>query len=335
MTTLLVVASALGQSARLELRIVPQSGVPGLLCVYDDPPTPLGSFDPPREAWVSPNIAKRFEVQYRLVDIDVGDDLVPRGLRSVSIDIATAAASAGLWGRGLLSVGEGEPGVDSGSPPDAVDCSGLPIAPVLRKRGLHQPYRGALSGADPSEDADNGAFQPQGLTAITALTIGPPGQAPGAWFGLYTFEFTPASTFAGSLTITAALAASPSTTFQWYDSLGVIHTATSAAAAIITVRAPATPVACCSRGRCAIGLSPSACFASAGFIASGSVCGPTPTSTCCFGDFNRDGVVGVQDVFDFIIAYLRGSLLADVNGSGTLTVQDVFDFLGAYFGGCG
>ena len=43
MTTLLVVASARGQSVRLELRIVPQSGVPGVLCVYDDPPTPLGS----------------------------------------------------------------------------------------------------------------------------------------------------------------------------------------------------------------------------------------------------------------------------------------------------
>lgn len=54
----------------------------------------------------------------------------------------------------------------------------------------------------------------------------------------------------------------------------------------------------------------------------------------CAGDFNRSGDVGVQDIFDFLMAYFAGQLEADVNASGGVTVQDIFDFLAAYFGAC-
>lgn len=328
---LLLAVQAHGQGARLELRIVPQSGVPGILCVYDDPPTPLGSADPPLEAWASANIARRFELRYRLIDADPADGRVPHGLRSATFDITVADASAGLWARGLLSVREGETGTDTDEPAEQVDCSGLPPAPLLRKRGLHQPFRAALTGLDPSEDADNGSFRPTGIVAIHPLAAGPPGQVTGEWFGLYTFDFTPSAGLVGPLTIAAATNGE----FQWYDSLGSIHPSILTSPASVTLRVPARPAACCSRGNCVVALTPSACFATGGFVATDNVCGPTPTSNCCFGDFNRDGTVGVQDVLDFVTAYLSGSRLADVNGSGTLTVQDVFDFLAAYFDGCG
>jgi hypothetical protein len=52
----------------------------------------------------------------------------------------------------------------------------------------------------------------------------------------------------------------------------------------------------------------------------------------CEGDFNRDGAVGVQDLFDFLGGYFSGQ--ADTNLSGATTVQDIFDFLTAWFAGC-
>lgn len=320
------------QDARLELRLVPQSGIPGTLCVFDDPPTPPGSADPPIEAWVSPGIAKRLEVQFRLIDPSPADGPAPLALRSASIGIALAQPSTGLWSRALLSVLEGEPGADPTptQPIRQVDCSGLPTAPTLRKRGLHQPFRDALGGPDPSEDADNGTIQPRGVFAIRPLATAPPAHAAGAWIGLYTLDFTPPADAASAMLLTAFATGE----FQWYDAQGAIHTSTLSAPANLTLRLPAGPTACCSHNLCAIALSPSACFAAGGFVATGNACATSPDPACCFGDFNRDGAVSVQDVLDFVTAYLGGSRLADVNGSGTLTVQDVFDFLSAYFGGC-
>lgn len=333
--------SAHADPVRLDLRIVAQSGTPGVLCVYNDPPNPFGSADPPIVAWCSPNIARRFEVQYRLADTDAGDGLVPAGLRTVRLNIRAATSTAGLWGRAVLSLREGDPApADLDEPPPRIDCAGLPVQPTLRKRGLHTPFRSLLTGADPSEDADNGAFQASGLFTIRALAAGPIGQADG-WFGLYSFEFTPSATLSGSVSITAeAVPDSPppagsGVVFEFFDQSGVARPVSTPAAATITVRVPAAPVACCRPSICYIALTPSACFASAGFIATGNICGPTAFTNCCFADFNRDGHIGVQDLFDFLVAYQSNSPLADFNGDGTLSIQDVFDFLTAYFTGCG
>jgi len=54
----------------------------------------------------------------------------------------------------------------------------------------------------------------------------------------------------------------------------------------------------------------------------------------CFADFNGDGNVSVQDIFDFLAAYFSNDPFADFNRSGTVTVQDIFDYLAAYFAGC-
>ena len=53
-------------------------------------------------------------------------------------------------------------------------------------------------------------------------------------------------------------------------------------------------------------------------------------------DFNGLGGVSIQDVFDFLAAYLAvpPNPRADFNGVGGISVQDIFDFLAAYFAGC-
>lgn len=54
----------------------------------------------------------------------------------------------------------------------------------------------------------------------------------------------------------------------------------------------------------------------------------------CRGDFNQNGHITLQDLFDLLAAYFAGDHAADVNQSATLSVQDIFDFLAAYFAGC-
>ncbi len=55
---------------------------------------------------------------------------------------------------------------------------------------------------------------------------------------------------------------------------------------------------------------------------------------CCKADFNQNGTLSVQDIFDFLAAYFANDLRADFNGNGVLSVQDLFDFLAGYFAGC-
>ncbi len=54
----------------------------------------------------------------------------------------------------------------------------------------------------------------------------------------------------------------------------------------------------------------------------------------CAVDFNRDGPVNVQDIFDFLTAWFAGNASADFNHTGTINIQDIFDFLAAWFTGC-
>lgn len=54
----------------------------------------------------------------------------------------------------------------------------------------------------------------------------------------------------------------------------------------------------------------------------------------CPADFNDDGAVSVQDIFDFLSAYFGNGPGSDFNGDGGVSVQDIFDFLSAYFTGC-
>lgn len=52
----------------------------------------------------------------------------------------------------------------------------------------------------------------------------------------------------------------------------------------------------------------------------------------CAADWNGVGGLTVQDLLEFVGAWLGGD--ADFNGSGETSVQDIFDYLVAYFAGC-
>lgn len=59
----------------------------------------------------------------------------------------------------------------------------------------------------------------------------------------------------------------------------------------------------------------------------------SPVATCpC--DFNANGTLSVQDLFDFLSAWFAGNSAADFNGQTGVSVQDIFDFLSCWFGGC-
>lgn len=52
---------------------------------------------------------------------------------------------------------------------------------------------------------------------------------------------------------------------------------------------------------------------------------------CSEADWNNDGHVSVQDLFDFLADYFAQDPAADINNSGTVSVQDIFDYLALYF----
>lgn len=71
-----------------------------------------------------------------------------------------------------------------------------------------------------------------------------------------------------------------------------------------------------------------------------SVCGGAFLSesaelSLCFADYNCDGRVNSQDMFDFLTDLMMGNIRADfINRDGFLNSQDYFDFIGFFFAGC-
>lgn len=55
---------------------------------------------------------------------------------------------------------------------------------------------------------------------------------------------------------------------------------------------------------------------------------------CRSADFNLDGSVTLQDLFDFLAAYFSGNPRADFNQAGGIGVQDILDFLTSWFIRC-
>jgi probable HAF family extracellular repeat protein len=54
----------------------------------------------------------------------------------------------------------------------------------------------------------------------------------------------------------------------------------------------------------------------------------------CDGDYNRDGVLSVSDIFDYLNGWFAGDTRADTLRNGVLSVQDIFEFLMRWFAGC-
>ena len=64
------------------------------------------------------------------------------------------------------------------------------------------------------------------------------------------------------------------------------------------------------------------------FTAVGITCAPA----ACAADWNGNGSLSVQDIFDFLASYFGSG--ADIDHSGDTSVQDLFTFLALYFAGC-
>jgi hypothetical protein len=99
---------------------------------------------------------------------------------------------------------------------------------------------------------------------------------------------------------------------------------------------PLPPGACCRGSICTLAPAQDCSGPGNSFGGSGTVCNIPGNSTtpCCLADFNHDGSVAVQDIFDFLAAYFMNDPWADQNASGVVGVQDIFDFITAYFAGC-
>ena len=52
-------------------------------------------------------------------------------------------------------------------------------------------------------------------------------------------------------------------------------------------------------------------------------------------DYNRDGIVDIDDLFDYLTGWFSGKENTDTNLNGKLEVQDVMDFLNIWLGNYG
>lgn len=94
------------------------------------------------------------------------------------------------------------------------------------------------------------------------------------------------------------------------------------------------PLGACCTGSICLQRGQSGCtgvFAGAGVACNVPSDRVTP---CCKADFNKQGGLSIQDVFDFQAAWFASDARADINGTDGVTIQDVFEFLAAWFGGC-
>lgn len=197
--------TALGQGTstnqvRLELRLVSQIGTPS------NPASPVTSFDRAdgrhEDSSSGLGVARRFEVQYRLVDLDGNDAFVPAGLTSGNLRIV---ATGGTLERAILSKNEAR-NPSGGLPPVGqsvnLDTDNSVISGTATAfRGLHAPYRGGVPAPAPNNDnAANGVFSAGNsvLSGITPLSLSQTDQNDGGWYGLYSFNFLPT---AGSGTV--------------------------------------------------------------------------------------------------------------------------------------
>jgi uncharacterized protein (TIGR03382 family) len=189
--------SALGQGmttdqVRLELRLVSQTGTVG---------TSVQSFDVATHPDTSSSNPRRFEVQYRLVDLNTADAFNPAGLTSGNLRIV---ATGGTLERALLSRFEsgnptaGTPALPPVSTPVNLTTD-TSIAAGNGAQGLHRPYRGGIPAPQPNNtNAANGIFESGNtvLRGITPLSLTQtdqysPTDPDGGWYGLYSFNFLP------------------------------------------------------------------------------------------------------------------------------------------------
>lgn len=165
---------------RLEVRLVGVSGTPGVALVKTD-----------SGAHQSLGMPLRFEVQYRIVDLDTSDAIEPAGLTSGNLRITV---TSGTLSRAVLT--RNQAGGGAGTPPVStsinLDTDRSPLA-SNGAMGLHRPFRTGIPGPAPNNDNPaNGVFESGNrvIRGITPLTLSQSDQNDGGWYGLYSFIYT-------------------------------------------------------------------------------------------------------------------------------------------------
>ena len=107
---------------------------------------------------------------------------------------------------------------------------------------------------------------------------------------------------------------------------------------VVFARVAPASMLCC-RGTTCNPVAPGTCT---GIVAGSNsliraTCGPGNSfASCCYADYNHDGVQSIDDLFLYFNAYFTGSPYANFGGNGTDSpaIDDLFLFINAYFGTC-
>lgn len=194
---------AQAQPVRLELRLVPQTGTVATSVV-----------DAASSAEITAaGQSRRFEIQYRILDLIDTDDIFPAGLTAGQMNVTVAGGVNATFSRALISRFEAQQA--GGTPPTSPDASGAPTGALAGATGMHRPFRGGIPAPSPNNThPSNGTIAANGITGITPLTLSQPDQGnnnPGEWYGLYSFDFLFNSGANGNYTITAEFVADAGT----------------------------------------------------------------------------------------------------------------------------
>ena len=197
---------------------------------------------------------------------------------------------------------------------------------LISKLVLDANADGAISAAEIAALADNSstdfytnaALGTVGFSGMDIGLTGGPVTPTGACCNATTGQCTPS--------LTAAACASQSGTYQGDNSTCTLSPC------------PQPNVSCCRGTTC----NPIAAGTCTGVVSgSNSVlvtsCGAgNALATCCFADFNHDGIQSIDDLFLYFNAYFTGSPYANMGGDAVAspTIDDLFLFINAYFGTC-
>lgn len=250
------------QAASLELRVVPQTGSP--VNVVEDL---SGAFNTPVVG--TPVFRdRRFEVQYRLIDTDTTDGIVPFGLQRTRLDITSAISGSlnAIWMEPVLLSRFEAQNHAWATPPAPRDTSG-PNTSAIPSRGLHTPFRGSLTFPDFPENGLVSAG-PDGSPRITGIrptcsafftgfgtgqysvpgTVN--GDAAGDWYGLYSFYIQVGTPSVDTqITVTASLSSELGpASFAWFPSDGsepriAFQSASASAGVMVLIPAPSAALA--------------------------------------------------------------------------------------------
>jgi hypothetical protein len=237
----------------MDLRIVPQTGtLPGpitdLAGTTHDPVLAIQSTPAQR--------TRRFELQYRIVDLDPTDDILPEGLFGTTIDIAVASSGAAAGStirRAPLSQFEAR--LADSIPPRPIDTSGLPTSGGPYS-GTHRPFRAFGTDNHPFNGTVVGLTLR--LNPLSGFSPNQPSDGdPTAWYGLYSFEVEPGPTSEGTFTISPIIVGDPATGTRYgFWTGGSIHspggTLFSESGATLSVTAVPAPAGllCCAATVC-------------------------------------------------------------------------------------